>query len=60
MTQIDPDEIVSTEDVARMAGVDTRTVQRWCKTGELKNFRVGRDYIIFKKDADAFLAKRGK
>ncbi len=60
MSDLDPDDIVSTDQVAKIADVDKRTVQRWCESGELKSRRLGRNYVIIWKDAQEFLAQRGK
>lgn len=39
-------EFLTVEDVARIARVTVRTVNRWCRDGRLKAARVGRRWLI--------------
>lgn len=49
-------DYLSCKDVSKMTGVPIRAVWRWCQAGRLKYIcPTGRDYLIAKKDLEAFL-----
>lgn len=48
--------MLSTTEAAALLGVSPDTVQRMCDRGELKAYRVGRQWRIRREDLDAYLA----
>jgi len=45
-------------DAAQELQAPRRTVAHWCKTGKLKAFKLGRDYVILAADLEAFKLSR--
>ncbi len=56
----EPNQIVSTKYVAKIADVDPRTVRRWCKSGDLKATLLGNNYVIVWSDFLNFWQERHK
>lgn len=57
-----PDEgkhTYSTEEVAKLLGVDVQTVRRWCREGTLKAAKLGRHYRISRLELSRFWMDRG-
>ena len=50
-------ELLTTEEIAARLRVSDATVRRWCRNGELKAQRAGRQYRITENDLKAFLNK---
>ena len=53
------EELLSVAQAAEELGVTRRMVNQYCRNGRLKAQRVGRDWVIFRADLDAF-AKRAR
>lgn len=49
MEYLTPDEIAAELRIAK------ETVRRWCRTGQLKSLRAGRQYRIARSDLNEFL-----
>ena len=48
---------LSCQEVAKITGVQLRTVWEWCRTGKIKATRpTGKQYMIAEKDFKAFIA----
>ncbi|MCP4361493.1 MAG: helix-turn-helix domain-containing protein [Chloroflexi bacterium] len=60
LPEIAPTKILSTEEVAQIAGVTPRTVRRWCVSGVLKSEQLGREYAILWQDFVSFWQERNK
>lgn len=52
------DELLTTNQIAKLHDIPARTVRYWCKTGELAATKIGRDYVVTRSDWRAFW--RGK
>ena len=55
-----PEELLSTEDAAKLAKVKRITILKWIGRGKLKAEKVGRDYVIRREDLDAKLSEKVK
>lgn len=42
----DPSEVWGATQLADLIGVNRRTVQRWCKSGDLRSTKVGKTYVF--------------
>lgn len=52
------DKFLTVEDAAKELKVDTQTIRKWIRDGELPAISVGRQYRIKREDFDAFIEKR--
>ncbi|WP_407654088.1 helix-turn-helix domain-containing protein [Alicyclobacillus cycloheptanicus] len=43
------------EEIAVRLRVSSETVRRWCRSGRLTAYRVGRHYIISERELEKFL-----
>lgn len=48
-------EYVTPDEVAAELRIAKETVRRWCRTGQLKSLRVGRQYRILRSDLNNFV-----
>lgn len=48
-------EYVTPDEVAAELRIAKETVRRWCRTGQLKSLRVGRQYRIVRSDLNEFI-----
>lgn len=44
------DEFLNTEEIARVLKKNVATIQRWCREGELPAAKLGRTYMVRKRD----------
>ena len=51
-------ELVDSEEVAEYLGVEQTTVQRWCRSGQLRCVKIGRDWRIRRDALEDFLKQR--
>lgn len=51
----EPNDVLTTEEIAEIIGRSPRTVQRWCKSGKLAHKRIGYNYAIIWQDFVTFL-----
>lgn len=58
MSQQNPDEWLSVEEVAQILKMDDETVRRWIRNRKLKAYRFGRDLRIRRDDFDKFVKER--
>ncbi len=49
-----PEHYLTTQEAAEYLKVNVATVRRWCTTGRLPAFRVGRQWRISRKQIDRF------
>ena len=50
--------LLSVEEAAAFLGYSEKTVLRWIRAGDLKAFKLNRQWRISPEDLDAFLAMR--
>jgi excisionase family DNA binding protein len=50
-------EYLSAEAIAQRLGVSQETVNRWCRTGQLKASKAGRVWRVRPADLEAFLSR---
>ena len=48
-------EILTTEEAAEFLRVSQHTIWRWCKTGRLPAFRIGREWRIRREGIEALI-----
>lgn len=58
MTQQQPSEWLSVEEIAQELKMDNETVRRWIRTKQLKGYRFGRDLRVRREDFDNFVRQR--
>ena len=51
-------ELITTKDVAAILHVTEDTVRIYISEGKLPAYKVGRSYLVDRKDVDEFLRKR--
>jgi excisionase family DNA binding protein len=57
----DLNEFMDTEDIAKILKKNVATIQRWCRDGELPAAKLGRTYMVRKKDfEDWYKSKMSK
>ncbi len=44
------DEFLNTEEIAKVLKKNVATIQRWCREGELPAAKLGRTYMVRKRD----------
>ncbi|MFP4640803.1 MAG: helix-turn-helix domain-containing protein [Dehalococcoidia bacterium] len=49
---MDPDYLLSTEEVGEILKVSKVTIQRWCHEGKIPAAKIGKSYRINKDDLD--------
>ncbi len=54
------EQIYTAEEVARILRVNTRTIHRLIKRGELEAFTIGGVYRIYQSALDDYIARRSK
>jgi excisionase family DNA binding protein len=55
-----PKALMTAPEVARLLGVDLKTIHNWTKQGEFKHFRTpGRHLRFRRQDIEYFMAKHG-
>lgn len=52
-----PDDLLTTADVAELAGRSTATVSRWAQEGRLPVAAQARGRVFYRRDVDAFLTR---
>lgn len=50
-------EYLKAEVIAQRLGVHNETINRWCRTGQLKAVKAGKGWRIRPEDLEAFLNK---
>ena len=48
-------ELFDSEELAEYLGVEQTTVQRWCRSGQLRCVKIGRDWRIRRDALEDFL-----
>jgi len=51
-------QLLTVTELAARYSVPVRTIQYWCKTGELPAKKLGRDWVVDEEDARKFMAER--
>lgn len=46
---------ISCEEMADILGVNIATIWRYLRAGKLKGKRVGKNWVVFKRDFDEFI-----
>lgn len=54
---IDPDRLLTVEEVARLMRIDARTVQKFLASQELIGVRIGRLWRVARADLRAFISR---
>ena len=49
---------LTTQEMATRYSVPIRTIQYWCKVGELPAKKLGRDWVVDEEDARKFMVER--
>ncbi|MGQ9607956.1 MAG: helix-turn-helix domain-containing protein [bacterium] len=44
------DEFLNTDEIAKVLKKNVATIQRWCREGELPAAKLGRTYMVRKRD----------
>lgn len=57
--EVNDDEILHAEDIAKLVNMHVESVRRWCRTGKLTSYNFGNKYIIVGVDFKHFM-KRAK
>lgn len=52
------EKLLTIQEVADYLRLSRTTVWRWCKSGELKAFKVGRGWRVRKSEVDKMVTKR--
>jgi excisionase family DNA binding protein len=52
-------EELGTAEAAQVAGVDQSSIRRAIREGRLKGRKVVRDYVVRRRDLEAWMARRG-
>lgn len=60
MEQPDPNELLTTEELAAMLKVQRQTVILYLKRGKLPYLLIEGNYRVYRRDFDAFLQERYK
>ena len=55
ISNIEDDEPLTPEDIAKITGMSTRTVRRYCENGKLKAYCFNRKYIVYGLDFKEFM-----
>jgi excisionase family DNA binding protein len=48
-------ELLDSEEVAEYLGVERTTVQRWCRSGQLRGLKIGKGWRIRRDALEGFL-----
>jgi excisionase family DNA binding protein len=51
-------ELFDSEEVAEYLGVERSTVQRWCRSGHLRDLKIGKGWRIRRDALEDFLKQR--
>lgn len=51
-------DYLTPNEIAAELRIAEETVRRWCRTGQLKSLRVGRQFRIVRSDLEAFLREQ--
>jgi excisionase family DNA binding protein len=54
----DLDGFMNTEDIAKVLRKNIATIQRWCRDGELPAAKLGRTYMVRKKDFEVWYKEK--
>ena len=54
----DLNEFMNTEDIAKALKKNIATIQRWCREGELPAAKLGRTYMVRKKDFEGWYKEK--
>ncbi|MGR3765258.1 helix-turn-helix domain-containing protein [Rossellomorea sp. NS-SX7] len=57
---IEDDLVMHPEEIAKMLGMSTESVRRWCRSGKLSSYNFGGKYIIIGDDFKKFMRKSRK
>jgi excisionase family DNA binding protein len=49
---------ITTSEAAARLGVNIRTIQRWCRSGQLDARKPGRDWLISREAVEAMTGQR--
>lgn len=55
MFNVNDDEVLHAEDVAKMVHMHVESVRRWCRTGKLPSYNFGNRFIIVGADFKEFM-----
>lgn len=58
MSQQNPDEWLSVEEIARTLKMDEETIRRWIRARRLKGYKFGRDLRVRREDFDKFVREQ--
>ncbi len=52
------EQLLTVKEVAQEMRVSERRVTKWIQSGELAALNLGKDYRIYRKDLDEFIARK--
>ena len=59
-SQYSGDELLTVDDVAALFKVSRMTIWRWCNSGRLPAFKIGREWRIHRRELDALVQQQMK